>query len=167
MVVIKKHKPQRKRRSGSYGFMARLGIVGAYSAFMVLLGAVLQKQSFYGSVLRPIVEANVRLPVHYVKSRQVRPDRLDLDISMRNLGSNAMSLPVMRASIDRNTEPRERPGFLSVTVFPITYNRLGIFRPDGGRLLTSVSRQSTSISRVRFGESLWQDASNPTCIDYL
>ena len=86
MVVAKQSKQHQaspwvcRRRA-----VAWAGGLVAYTVLMIVVGAVMQKQGFYGSVVRPIIQGNVLLPIHYVKSWRARPQRLQIDITFRDL----------------------------------------------------------------------------------
>ncbi len=77
------HAPEQgtsRRRLG-----ARVALAAAWSALLLVVGAALQKQGFYGSVLRPWLDAGVQVPLHAWRGLGADVDRLQIDMSFRDL----------------------------------------------------------------------------------
>lgn len=48
--------------------------------FSFILGGVAHKEGFFGQVLKPALETNIRIPYRYIRSVLTKPERLSLDI---------------------------------------------------------------------------------------
>lgn len=88
------------------GRLLWVALIGGYSVLLLIVGATMQKQGFYGNVVRPLLEGYAVLPVHYVRSWSARPDQLVLDIAMEDLrrlefqASQALAKGVLESSPD-------------------------------------------------------------------
>ena len=85
-------------------------MIGVYSLLLLIVGAVMQKQGFYGTVVRPLLEGRA-VPVHYVRSWGARAEWLVLDVAMQDLrrlefqASQALVTGVLESRPDDSLRP--------------------------------------------------------------
>lgn len=57
-----------------------LFVLLSYTGVMILLGGNLHKEGFFGEVLKPLIQENIKIPVNYIKGIFSEPEELTIDI---------------------------------------------------------------------------------------
>lgn len=61
-----------------------LFVLGIYSAGLILFAAVLHKEGFFGEILKPAIQENIRIPGNYLKGLMSEPEKLIIDIKHKD-----------------------------------------------------------------------------------
>ena len=61
-----------------------LFLLCSYSAVLILLGGNLHKEGFFGEVLKPLIQENIKIPVNYIKGILSEPEHLIIDIKHKD-----------------------------------------------------------------------------------
>lgn len=72
------------KTSTRYRVFIGLLILFSYTGIMVLLGGDLHKEGFFGEVLKPLIQENIKIPVNYIKGLFSEPEKIIIDIKHKD-----------------------------------------------------------------------------------
>jgi hypothetical protein len=67
-----------------YKMVAGLFIILLYSGILILFAGVLYREGFFGQVLKPAIESNIRIPFHYIQGMMSTPEHITIDVKHKD-----------------------------------------------------------------------------------
>jgi hypothetical protein len=67
-----------------YKVVAVLFIFFLYSGMLIMFAGVLYRDGFFGQVLKPAIESNIRIPFHYIQGMMSTPEHITIDIKHKD-----------------------------------------------------------------------------------
>ena len=67
-----------------YKVLTGLFIFFLYSGILILFAGVLYRDGFFGQVLKPAIESNIRIPFHYIQGMMSTPEQITIDIKHKD-----------------------------------------------------------------------------------
>lgn len=78
-LILQKVKTQLR-----YKAVAALFIFFLYSAILIMFAGVLYRDGFFGQVLKPAIDTNIRIPFHYIQGMMTTPDQIIIDVKHKD-----------------------------------------------------------------------------------